>query len=167
MEDAFVVAYQQTKDKSGLEYAYFGIFDGHGGREAALYAKEHLLDAIVKQSGFWSNDDEHVLRAIKHGFLATHLGMWKEVGEFGSFFELLESRWVARSGIALGVCGRRLLARPMMQRARLRKSAISLHCSSRSYIFGAIKAVFSSIPGVLVEMRRARYVGPAHPSLAC
>ncbi|KAG0425088.1 hypothetical protein HPB47_027718 [Ixodes persulcatus] len=79
MTKAFVVAYQQTKDKSGLEYAYFGIFDGHGGREAALYAKEHLLDAIVKQSGFWSNDDEHVLRAIKHGFLATHLGMWKEV----------------------------------------------------------------------------------------
>lgn len=82
MEDAFVVAYQQTKDKSGLEYAYFGIFDGHGGREAALYAKEHLLDAIVKQSGFWSNDDAHVLRAIKHGFLATHLGMWKEVGKW-------------------------------------------------------------------------------------
>ncbi|KAL1428284.1 hypothetical protein MTO96_002679 [Rhipicephalus appendiculatus] len=82
MEDAFVVAYQQTKDKADLEYAYFGIFDGHGGREAALYAKEHLLDAIVKQSDFWSNNDEHVLRAIKHGFLTTHLGMWKEVGKW-------------------------------------------------------------------------------------
>ncbi|XP_050025670.3 protein phosphatase 1D-like isoform X1 [Dermacentor andersoni] len=82
MEDAFVVAYQQTKDKTDLEYAYFGIFDGHGGREAALYAKEHLLDAIVKQSDFWSNNDEHVLRAIKHGFLTTHLGMWKEVGKW-------------------------------------------------------------------------------------
>lgn len=82
MEDAFVVAYQQTKDKTDLEYAYFGIFDGHGGREAALYAKEHLLDAIVKQSDFWSNNDEHVLRAIKHGFLRTHLGMWKEVGKW-------------------------------------------------------------------------------------
>lgn len=82
MEDAFVVAYQQTEDKTDLEYAYFGIFDGHGGREAALYAKEHLLNAIVKQSGFWSNDDERVLRAIKRGFLTTHLGMWKEVGTF-------------------------------------------------------------------------------------
>lgn len=82
MEDCFVVAYQQTKDRTDLEYAYFGIFDGHGGREAALYAKEHLLDAIVKQSDFWSNDDEHVLRAIKHGFLTTHLGMWKEVGKW-------------------------------------------------------------------------------------
>lgn len=82
MEDAFVVAYQQTEDKTDLEYAYFGIFDGHGGREAALYAKEHLLNAIVKQSGFWSNDDERVLRAIKRGFLTTHLGMWKEVGNW-------------------------------------------------------------------------------------
>ncbi|KAK8757636.1 hypothetical protein V5799_004730, partial [Amblyomma americanum] len=79
MEDAFVVAYQQTKDKADLEYAYFGIFDGHGGREAALYAKEHLLDSIVKQPDFWSDDDERVLRAIRHGFLTTHLGMWKEV----------------------------------------------------------------------------------------
>lgn len=79
MEDAFIVGYQQTKDEKDLEYAYFGIFDGHGGREAALYAKEHLLDAIVKQSNFWSNNDDDVLRAIKDGFIATHLGMWKEV----------------------------------------------------------------------------------------
>lgn len=82
MEDAFVVAYQQTKDKADLEYAYFGIFDGHGGREAALYAKEHLLDSIVKQTDFWSDNDERVLRAIRHGFLTTHLGMWKEVGKW-------------------------------------------------------------------------------------
>lgn len=82
MEDAFVVAYQQTKDKADLEYAYFGIFDGHGGREAALYAKEHLLDSIVKQTDFWSDSDERVLRAIRHGFLTTHLGMWKEVGKW-------------------------------------------------------------------------------------
>ena len=39
MEDVFSVAYQQTEDEKDLEYAYFGIFDGHGGREASLYAK--------------------------------------------------------------------------------------------------------------------------------
>ena len=39
MEDVFSVAYQQTEDEKDLEYAYFGIFDGHGGREAAIYAK--------------------------------------------------------------------------------------------------------------------------------
>ena len=32
-----------------MEYAFFGIFDGHGGREAAVFAKEHLMDTIVKQ----------------------------------------------------------------------------------------------------------------------
>ena len=39
MEDVFSVAYQQTEDEMDLEYAFFGIFDGHGGKEAALFAK--------------------------------------------------------------------------------------------------------------------------------
>jgi serine/threonine protein phosphatase PrpC len=39
MEDIFSVAYQQTDDEKDLEYAFFGIFDGHGGREAAQFAK--------------------------------------------------------------------------------------------------------------------------------
>ena len=42
MEDFFSVAYHKTEDGKDLEYAYFGIFDGHGGPEAAKYAKEHL-----------------------------------------------------------------------------------------------------------------------------
>ena len=39
MEDIFSVAYQQTDDEKDLEYAFFGIVDGHGGREAAQFAK--------------------------------------------------------------------------------------------------------------------------------
>lgn len=39
MEDVFSVAYQQTDDEMDLEYAFFGIFDGHGGKEAAVFAK--------------------------------------------------------------------------------------------------------------------------------
>ena len=39
----------QTPDEKDLEYAFFGIFDGHGGREAAVFAKEHLMDTIVKR----------------------------------------------------------------------------------------------------------------------
>lgn len=81
MEDAFVVAYQQTDDKKDLEYAFFGIFDGHGGKEAALYAKNNLLDNIVNFKNFWQDDDELVLKAIRDGFLTTHLAMWKEVGK--------------------------------------------------------------------------------------
>ena len=75
------VAYQQTEDEKDLEYAYFGIFDGHGGREAAVYAKEHLMDHIVRQKGFWSDDDDTVLKAIHEGFVSTHHAMWRELGK--------------------------------------------------------------------------------------
>jgi len=79
MEDDFGVAYQQTSDEKDLEYAFFGIFDGHGGREAALFAKEHLMEFIVSQKGFWEEDDESVLKAIREGFIQTHYAMWKEL----------------------------------------------------------------------------------------
>ncbi|CAM1154307.1 PPM1D (predicted) [Pycnogonum litorale] len=80
MEDTISVAYQKTEDLKDLEYAYFGIFDGHGGKEAAQYAKEHLMDTIVEQKNFRSNNDEDVLKAIRDGFIQTHMAMWKEVG---------------------------------------------------------------------------------------
>ena len=51
MEDVFSVAYQQTEDEMDLEYAFFGIFDGHGGKEAALFAKVNCLI-------FYNNDKE-------------------------------------------------------------------------------------------------------------
>jgi len=77
MEDVFSVAYQQTEDEKDLEYAYFGIFDGHGGREAAIYAKTHLMDAITSNRNFWSEDDQLVLKAIREGFLTTQKNMWQ------------------------------------------------------------------------------------------
>lgn len=80
MEDCFSVAYQQTDDERDLEYAFFGIYDGHGGAEAAAYAKEHLMDIIVRHKSFWSDNDEDVLKAIKDGYIATHYAMWKEQG---------------------------------------------------------------------------------------
>lgn len=39
MEDFFSISYRKTDDEQDMEYAYFGIFDGHGGREAAVFAK--------------------------------------------------------------------------------------------------------------------------------
>ncbi|EFX83658.1 hypothetical protein DAPPUDRAFT_47739, partial [Daphnia pulex] len=77
MEDVFSVAYQHTKEGQDLEYAYFGIFDGHGGKHAAIFAKEHLMDNIVSNPYFWSENDEDVLKAIKEGFLTTHQAMFK------------------------------------------------------------------------------------------
>lgn len=81
MEDLFSVAYQQTEDERDLEYAFFGIYDGHGGSEAAAFAKEHLMDSIVKQRQFWSDNDEDVLKAIRNGYMLTHWNMWKELGK--------------------------------------------------------------------------------------
>ena len=34
---------QQTEDEKDLEYAFFGIYDGHGGKEASQYAKVKRL----------------------------------------------------------------------------------------------------------------------------
>lgn len=78
MEDYFSIAYQRTDDDKDLEFAYFGIFDGHGGSEAALFAKDHLMEFIVQQRLFWSDRDEDVLKAIREGFIATHMAMLKE-----------------------------------------------------------------------------------------
>lgn len=55
---------------------------GHGGAEAATFAKEHLINLIVNQKIFWSNDDRDILRAIREGYIATHYAMWREQGKY-------------------------------------------------------------------------------------
>ncbi|XP_023679129.1 protein phosphatase 1D [Paramormyrops kingsleyae] len=62
--------------------AFFAVFDGHGGREAAQFARDHLWDFIKKQRGFWSKDDEEVCAAIRKGFIACHHAMWKKLPEW-------------------------------------------------------------------------------------
>ncbi|XP_075157128.1 protein phosphatase 2C [Haematobia irritans] len=78
MEDYFSVAYQQSENAKDLEYAFIGIYDGHGGAEAATFAKEHLMMEIINQRLFWSASDHDVLRAIREGYIATHYAMWRE-----------------------------------------------------------------------------------------
>lgn len=99
MEDEFQVAYQRTADKKDIEYAFFGIFDGHGGKEAAHYAKDNLMDNIVSQRAFWSDDDEEVLEAIKEGFLQTHMNMWKVLDQWPR----TASGWPSTSGTTASV----------------------------------------------------------------
>uniref|UniRef100_A0A2M3Z5T5 Protein phosphatase 1d n=1 Tax=Anopheles braziliensis TaxID=58242 RepID=A0A2M3Z5T5_9DIPT len=77
-EDFFSVAYQQTENEQNLEYAFFGIYDGHGGAEASLFAKEHLMNTIVSQKLFWSENDTDVLKSIREGYIQTHHAMWRE-----------------------------------------------------------------------------------------
>ncbi|CAG2163000.1 unnamed protein product [Oppiella nova] len=78
MEDNYDLKYQFNGDNE-LQYIYLGIFDGHGGDVAAKYAKHHLCHNIIRQRGFWSSTDDHVLKAIHKGFIQTHYDMRKEV----------------------------------------------------------------------------------------
>lgn len=81
MEDYFDIAYQMKPcdqcqpGQWPYEYFYFGIFDGHGGHDAASFAKQNLLKFITEQKDFWSENDEDVMRAIRNGFARTHEAM--------------------------------------------------------------------------------------------
>ena len=80
MEDNHSIRFVKNEE-GGFEFAYFGIFDGHGGAEASKFARDHLLEEITKYDSFWSENDDDVLFAIKSGFIDTHFAMWKEVGK--------------------------------------------------------------------------------------
>ncbi|XP_021444207.2 protein phosphatase 1D [Oncorhynchus mykiss] len=71
--------------------AFFAVFDGHGGREAAQFARDYLWEFIKKQRGFWSKDDEEVCAAIRKGFVACHHAMWKKLSEWPKTFTGLPS----------------------------------------------------------------------------
>uniref|UniRef100_A0A3B5LBE5 Protein phosphatase, Mg2+/Mn2+ dependent, 1Db n=1 Tax=Xiphophorus couchianus TaxID=32473 RepID=A0A3B5LBE5_9TELE len=62
--------------------AFFAVFDGHGGREAAHFASEHLWDLLKRQRGFWSKEHGEVCAALRKGFIACHQAMWKELPEW-------------------------------------------------------------------------------------
>lgn len=66
--------------ESDILFSYFGIFDGHGGKEASQFAKERLYWKIVEQEDFWSDDHSKVLNAIREGFIQCHMEMWNELG---------------------------------------------------------------------------------------
>lgn len=65
-----------------MEFASFAIYDGHGGKEAAHYARDYLLENIKKNRGFFSTDVEIVKRSISEGFLATHQAMWNRLPQW-------------------------------------------------------------------------------------
>ncbi|XP_038058787.1 protein phosphatase 1D-like [Patiria miniata] len=75
MEDMISIRYERRKDN---DCAFFGVFDGHGGKEAAVFARDTLWDTIKAQRGFESKDPEKVKQAISEGFLKTQDAMWKK-----------------------------------------------------------------------------------------
>lgn len=79
MEDNHVIKFLK-KDTEDYEFAYFGIFDGHGGPDASAFCRDNLLNEITKYEAFWTNNDEQVLSAIRKGFIDTHTAMWNVLG---------------------------------------------------------------------------------------
>ncbi|KAL8199137.1 UNVERIFIED_CONTAM: Protein phosphatase 1D [Gekko kuhli] len=59
--------------------AFFAVCDGHGGREAAQFARDHLWGFIQKQKGFRAREPAAVCAALRKGFLACHRAMWKKL----------------------------------------------------------------------------------------
>uniref|UniRef100_A0A8C8SKE1 Protein phosphatase, Mg2+/Mn2+ dependent 1D n=1 Tax=Pelusios castaneus TaxID=367368 RepID=A0A8C8SKE1_9SAUR len=62
--------------------AFFAVCDGHGGREAAQFARENLWGFIKKQKGFCSAEPAEVCAALRKGFVACHRAMWKKLPEW-------------------------------------------------------------------------------------
>ena len=69
MEDRLACKRESTQ-------AFVAVFDSHGGKEAALYAMDHLWDNIKTAEGFDSSESEKVKAAIVKGFKKTHQDMW-------------------------------------------------------------------------------------------
>uniref|UniRef100_A0A8C4Q5T6 Protein phosphatase, Mg2+/Mn2+ dependent, 1Db n=1 Tax=Eptatretus burgeri TaxID=7764 RepID=A0A8C4Q5T6_EPTBU len=75
MEDAALL----TRDE---QFACFAVFDGHGGREAAAFARNNLWRIVQRQPKFHSHDSEKVCGAIRDAFLICHRAMWKKHPEW-------------------------------------------------------------------------------------
>jgi protein phosphatase 1G len=43
------------------EISIFGVFDGHGGSEMALFVKKHFIPTLLKNQAFLSQDYESAL----------------------------------------------------------------------------------------------------------
>ena len=48
--------------------AFFGVYDGHGGEQMAVFAGENVHKIVAKQETFGKGDIE---QALRDGFLAT------------------------------------------------------------------------------------------------
>ena len=73
MEDAHtavldLLAQTPAAKDHASKLSFFGVFDGHGGSQVALFAGEHIHNIIAKQDTFKAGNYE---QALKDGFLAT------------------------------------------------------------------------------------------------
>lgn len=84
MEDYLSVKLAPNEDLRKIpelrEQAYVAVFDGHGGKEAAKYARERLWDAIQSQPKFLFSDTESICQGIRDAFECLHLEMLQHRG---------------------------------------------------------------------------------------
>jgi len=71
---------EQRRDDRLIDYV--AVFDGHGGVDAANFARKHLFDEIMNRNEFWSSNTDICTQAIKDGFISTSKAMWNVVGKF-------------------------------------------------------------------------------------
>ena len=57
------------------EQAYIGVFDGHGGKEAAKCARERLWDIIQNQPKFKLSDINSIKESLEEAYVALHKEM--------------------------------------------------------------------------------------------
>lgn len=72
MEDVINIVFDRREDS---DYSCLAVFDGHGGRQAAVFARNYLWENIKMQRGFFSGDPPKVMAAIRKGFHVTQAAM--------------------------------------------------------------------------------------------
>ncbi|XP_066922712.1 protein phosphatase 1D-like [Clytia hemisphaerica] len=76
MEDEISIVHAPNDQ---IPTTYLGVFDGHGGKEAAIYARDNLFKNLKLQPGFFDNEPSKVKEAIREGFIKTHMDMFQIV----------------------------------------------------------------------------------------
>lgn len=79
MEDAVRIHFEEVV-KGSVAFAFIAVFDGHGGENAARFAKVRLFEELTELNEFWAEDDGSMVQAMKQAFAKTHAAMWKEIG---------------------------------------------------------------------------------------
>ncbi|XP_056127167.1 protein phosphatase, Mg2+/Mn2+ dependent, 1Da [Rhinichthys klamathensis goyatoka] len=132
----------------------FAVFDGHGGPDAARFARDHLWGHIKKQRGFWSDDDDEVCAALRKGFISCHHAMWKKLPEWPKTVTGLPST----SGTTASIV---VIRRDRMYVAHVGDSAVVLgvHDDPFDELIGAVEITQDHKPDLPKERQRIEGLG--------
>jgi serine/threonine protein phosphatase PrpC len=97
--------------KDNARRSFYAVFDGHGGKNTAIFVRKHLLTNIVRNPAFLSDPEE----AIRKGFFATDEQIlesqrkegWMDGSTAAIAFVIDDDCWVANSGDSEVVLGLR------------------------------------------------------------